>query len=62
MSERDPYDGEPYYCGTCDAPVDGGMYASCDERPCELEARSVAQARKLRKRAITNIQVKGDEA
>ncbi len=37
------YDGEPYYCATCDLGFE--EYCTCGEADCELETRDESQGR-----------------
>ena len=43
MSEREPYDGHPYYCIECDAGY--REYLACKMDACELENKRTAEAR-----------------
>ena len=43
MSERTPYDGQPYYCATCGCGL--GEFMACEEVDCLLETKEAAVAR-----------------
>ena len=50
-TERDPYDGRPYYCEVCGLGFAEVM--ACEEEDCCLESKEVAETRKLRRRPKT---------
>jgi hypothetical protein len=47
MSQRTPYDGEPYYCKACGLGL--GEFMACEEAECELESRETAQERQQKR-------------
>jgi hypothetical protein len=56
MIDRDPFDGEPYYCANCSAVCNDSNYRGCAEYPCKLESRETAQARRRRRRPMNHIE------
>jgi hypothetical protein len=52
-SERNPYDGLPYYCAACGAPL--SEFNACED-DCRLESKEVAEARMLRRRPVSSAQ------
>jgi hypothetical protein len=52
MAERDPHDGQPYYCTLCGA--GWNEYGACEEPDCKLETVEAAQARAQKKRKVTS--------
>jgi hypothetical protein len=47
MSERTPYDGEPFYCSACG--LGWSEYMACEEGDCHLEGRQIAKDRQEKK-------------
>lgn len=43
MTDRNPYDGRPFYCQNCGSGL--GEYLACEEPQCELETPQQAQSR-----------------
>jgi len=51
MTDRTPYDGQPYYCQNCGVGL--GEYLACEEPQCELETPQQAQNRRQHRLADT---------
>jgi len=49
---RDPYDGQPYYCKLCGA--GGSEYYGCELPDCVLESEAEAKFRAQRRRPMTS--------
>lgn len=47
MSERTPYDGQPYYCELCGLGL--AEFMACEDGDCQLKSEQAAQARKQQK-------------
>lgn len=43
MSDRTPYDGEPFYCTFCGSGL--GEFYACEDVRCVLESKEAALAR-----------------
>jgi hypothetical protein len=60
MLDRDPYDGEPYYCSVCGAGL--AELIACEEVECALETKAAAEARQRRRRPMTTAKPLGEQA
>ena len=49
MTERTPYDGEPFYCDICGLGLQEVM--ACEDGICWMESAEAARARQLRESA-----------
>lgn len=52
MTQRDPYDGQPFYCEVCGFGFDEFM--ACEEPDCVLESVETAQLRQRRRKPMTS--------
>lgn len=50
--DRDPYDGQPYYCKICG--VGFAEYSACEEADCALESDKEAKTRQRRRRKVVS--------
>lgn len=50
--ERDPHDGEPYFCKLCGD--DYATFLTCSDGECALESKDTAADRARRKRRISS--------
>jgi hypothetical protein len=49
MTDRTPYDGQPYYCALCGMGL--AEFYACELPDCELESQAQARARQQQKLA-----------